>query len=67
MTESAGSSASPDPTFDQADILHPMTESLTAEDGKLYGEPFYGESSFLMYRKDVLAAKGVTMPAKPTW
>ena len=56
-----------DPTFNQADILGPMTASLTAQDGKLYGEPFYGESSFLMYRKDVLAAKGVTMPAKPTW
>jgi sorbitol/mannitol transport system substrate-binding protein len=56
-----------DATFDQQDILGPMTQSLTAEDGKLYGEPFYGESSFLMYRKDVLAAKGIDMPAKPTW
>jgi sorbitol/mannitol transport system substrate-binding protein len=33
----------------------------------VYGEPFYGESSFLMYRKDVLQAKGITMPAHPTW
>jgi sorbitol/mannitol transport system substrate-binding protein len=56
-----------DTTFNQKDILGPMTLSLTAEDGKLYGEPFYGESSFLMYRKDVLAAKGIEMPAKPTW
>ena len=55
-----------DTGFDQGDILEPMTESLTA-DGKVYGEPFYGESSFLMYRKDVLAAKGLSMPAKPTW
>ncbi len=55
-----------DTGFDQADILKPMTESLSAN-GKVYGEPFYGESSFLMYRKDVLAAKGITMPAKPTW
>jgi sorbitol/mannitol transport system substrate-binding protein len=56
-----------DATFDQADVLKPMTESLTADDGKLYGEPFYGESSFLMYRKDVLKDKGITMPTKPTW
>ena len=49
-----------DPAFDQADILKPMTESLTGPDGKIYGEPFYGESSFLMYRKDVFAAKGLT-------
>jgi sorbitol/mannitol transport system substrate-binding protein len=56
-----------DAAFDQGDILRPMVTSLTGEDGKIYGEPFYGESSFLMYRKDVLAAKGLTMPVKPTW
>jgi sorbitol/mannitol transport system substrate-binding protein len=55
-----------DAAFDQADILEPMQVSLSSE-GKVYGEPFYGESSFLMYRKDVLAAKGLTMPANPTW
>jgi sorbitol/mannitol transport system substrate-binding protein len=56
-----------DPSFDQADILKPIAESLTGSDGKIYGEPFYGESSFLMYRKDVFAAKGLTMPSHPTW
>lgn len=56
-----------DTAFDQDDILTPMTQALTAEDGKLYGEPFYGESSFLMYRKDVIEKAGLTMPAKPTW
>ncbi|ACL39694.1 extracellular solute-binding protein family 1 [Pseudarthrobacter chlorophenolicus A6] len=56
-----------DPGFDQDDVLPAYTASLTGEDGKLYGEPFYGESSFLMYRKDILEAKGLTMPAKPTW
>jgi sorbitol/mannitol transport system substrate-binding protein len=56
-----------DAAFNQGDILKPMTTSLTAEDGKIYGQPFYGESSFLMYRKDVFDAKGLQMPAKPTW
>ncbi|WP_066286727.1 ABC transporter substrate-binding protein [Arthrobacter sp. B6] len=56
-----------DPDFDQDDILPAYTASLTGTDGKLYGEPFYGESSFLMYRKDILEAKGLTMPEKPTW
>ncbi|SDN93809.1 carbohydrate ABC transporter substrate-binding protein, CUT1 family [Streptomyces sp. cf386] len=56
-----------DTAFDQDDILKPMTQALTAEDGQLYGEPFYGESSFLMYRKDVIEKAGLTMPAKPTW
>ena len=36
--------------------------------GKLYAAPFYGESSFVMYRKDVLKKAGEpTMPAQPTW
>ncbi|MCG8971011.1 sugar ABC transporter substrate-binding protein [Streptomyces sp. CL12-4] len=56
-----------DPAYDEKDILGPMRESLTGDDGKLYGQPFYGESSFLMYRKDLFAAKGLTMPAHPTW
>ncbi|MFR9798561.1 ABC transporter substrate-binding protein [Streptomyces sp. MS06] len=64
---SLDSYASGDTAFDQADILPPMTKALTAADGKLYGEPFYGESSFLMYRKDVFAKDGLTMPDKPTW
>ncbi len=55
-----------DPDFDQGDILKPMVTSLTS-DGSVYGEPFYGESSFLMYRKDVMEEAGLTMPDKPTW
>ncbi|MBB5937762.1 ABC transporter substrate-binding protein [Streptomyces zagrosensis] len=56
-----------DTSFDQRDILAPVRQSLTADDGKVYAEPFYGESSFLMYRKDVFAERGLTMPAEPTW
>ncbi|MDG9691946.1 ABC transporter substrate-binding protein [Streptomyces mutabilis] len=56
-----------DPAYDQQDILKPMRESLTGDDGKLYGQPFYGESSFLMYRKDIFEKEGLTMPEHPTW
>src|SRR5918998_567133 len=56
-----------DAEFDQDDVLGPLTASLSGDDGRLYGEPFYGESSFLMYRTDVLAAAGIEMPANPTW
>jgi sorbitol/mannitol transport system substrate-binding protein len=56
-----------DSKFDQSDILKPMAESLTGKDGHIYAEPFYGESSFLMYRKDVFKKLGLTMPKKPTW
>ena len=59
--------AAKDAAFNQSDILKPMATGLTGADGKVYGEPFYGESSFLMYRKDVFQAKGLTMPDKPTW
>ncbi|MCX5038569.1 sugar ABC transporter substrate-binding protein [Streptomyces coelicoflavus] len=56
-----------DPGYDEEDILGPMRESLTGDDGKLYGQPFYGESSFLMYRKDLFAEAGLEMPEHPTW
>ncbi|WP_030379018.1 MULTISPECIES: ABC transporter substrate-binding protein [unclassified Streptomyces] len=56
-----------DPSYDEKDVLKPMRQSLTGDDGKLYGQPFYGESSFLMYRKDVFEEKGLKMPAHPTW
>ena len=44
-----------------------MRESLKGGDGKLYAIPFYGESSMLMYRKDIFEQKGLTMPEHPTW
>ncbi|GAB4068481.1 sugar ABC transporter substrate-binding protein [Angustibacter speluncae] len=56
-----------DEDFDQDDILAPIADGLRGEDGSLYAQPFYGESSFLMYRKDVFEAKGLTMPEQPTW
>jgi sorbitol/mannitol transport system substrate-binding protein len=56
-----------DSGFNQADILKPIAASITGSGGQVYGEPFYGESSFLMYRKDLFAEKGLTMPANPTW
>ena len=50
-----------DAAFNQGDILKPMTDlAHRRADGKIYGQPFYGESSFLMYRKDVFDAKGLT-------
>ncbi len=56
-----------DSKFDRDDLIKPIVESLSGEDGKLYALPFYGESSFLMYRKDVLEKKGISMPERPTW
>ena len=58
--------ADDDSKFDKDDLIKPIAESLST-DGKLYAIPFYGESSFLMYRKDILAQKNLTMPEHPTW
>ncbi|MFC4640787.1 ABC transporter substrate-binding protein [Streptomyces mangrovi] len=62
-----GSYADKDTGFDKADLLKPMVQSLSGSDGKLYAMPFYGESSMLMYNKDVMSAKGITVPEHPTW
>lgn len=56
-----------DKGFDQGDILPSVRKSLSGPDGKVYAQPFYGESSMLMYRKDVFAKQGLTMPRHPTW
>ncbi len=48
------------------DLLPPIRAGLSYE-GKLYAAPFYGESSMIMYRKDLFEKAGLTMPEKPTW
>jgi sorbitol/mannitol transport system substrate-binding protein len=58
--------ASSDAAYKLDDIIPAVRNALSA-DGKLYAAPFYGESSFLMYRKDVLKKAGITMPDHPTW
>ncbi|MDB5613022.1 MAG: sugar transporter substrate-binding protein [Devosia sp.] len=57
---------SADPAYDVDDIL-PAIRSGLSLDGKLYAAPFYGESSFIMYRKDLMEKAGLTMPEAPTW
>jgi sorbitol/mannitol transport system substrate-binding protein len=52
--------------YDADDILPAIRNGLT-EDGKLYAAPFYGESSMVMYRKDLFEKAGLTMPEAPTW
>ena len=52
--------------WDADDILPAMRGGLTV-DGELYAAPFYGESSMVMYRKDLMEAAGMEMPDAPTW
>lgn len=52
--------------YDAADILPAMAGGLS-HDGTLYAAPFYGESSMIMYRTDLMAKAGLEMPDAPTW
>ncbi|MEV5440199.1 sugar ABC transporter substrate-binding protein [Streptomyces sp. NPDC052682] len=56
-----------DEDFDQDDIFPNLVAALTGADGKIYAQPFYGEGSFLAYRKDLFRKTELTMPPNPTW
>ncbi len=53
-------------SYDVDDLLPAIRGGLTV-DGKLFAAPFYGESSMVMYRKDLMAKAGLEMPKAPTW
>ena len=55
-----------DAAYDVDDMLPAMRGGLSVE-GKLYAAPFYGESSMLMYRKDLTDKAGLTIKDHPTW
>ena len=52
--------------YDVEDILPAMRAGLSHE-GTLYAAPFYGESSMVMYRKDLAEAAGVTIKDNDSW
>jgi len=52
--------------YDLNDMFKTVREGLSY-DGKLYALPFNAESSMTFYRKDLFAAKGLTMPDQPTY
>ncbi|MEM5502058.1 sugar ABC transporter substrate-binding protein [Ahrensia kielensis] len=52
--------------YDVDDILPAMRGGLSV-DGTLYAAPFYGESSMIMYRTDLMEKAGLEMPDAPTW
>ena len=58
------------PGYDEGDFIPSLRDSLSYE-GNMYSVPFYGELSFLMYRKDMLnrqASRSIRDPKyQPTW
>jgi len=53
-------------SYDVDDLLPAIRGGLTV-DGKLYAAPFYGESSMVMYRTDLMEKAGLKMPDAPSW
>ncbi|MCB1459452.1 MAG: sugar ABC transporter substrate-binding protein, partial [Nitratireductor sp.] len=51
---------------DEADLIPAVVGGLSV-DGTLYAAPFNAESSFVMYRKDLMEKAGLTMSDAPTW
>jgi len=52
--------------YDYGDLIDTVKKGLSY-DGKLFAVPFYAESSFTFYRKDLFEAAGIQMPDKPTY
>ncbi|MGR3467906.1 MAG: ABC transporter substrate-binding protein [Shimia sp.] len=52
--------------YDVDDMLPAIRNGLSHE-GTLYAAPFYGESSMVMYRKDLTDAAGVTIEDNDSW
>jgi len=52
--------------YDVDDLLPAMAGGLS-HDGTLYAAPFYGESSMVMYRTDLMEKAGLEMPTAPSW
>ena len=53
-------------SYDVDDLLPTIRAGLSHE-GTLHAAPFYGESSFTMYRTDLFEAAGLQMPDAPSW
>lgn len=52
--------------YDPKDFIDSIQNALSYK-GSMYAVPFYGESSFVAYRKDLFKKAGLTMPEHPTW
>lgn len=52
--------------YNVGDLLPAMAGGLSHE-GTLYAAPFYGESSMVMYRTDLMEKAGLEMPDAPSW
>ncbi len=52
--------------YDTDDFIPTIKDALSYQ-GNMYSVPFYGESSFVVYREDLFKEAGITMPEHPSW
>ncbi|MGO9274341.1 MAG: ABC transporter substrate-binding protein [Terriglobia bacterium] len=52
--------------YDYDDIFDVIRQGLSYQ-GRMYAAPFYGESSFTYYRKDLFQKAGLEMPLQPSY
>jgi sorbitol/mannitol transport system substrate-binding protein len=64
--DEVGTSLQQDANYDFNDLIPSIRKGLEY-DGKLYAAPFYGESSALFYRQDILQKAAAQLTEKPTW
>jgi sorbitol/mannitol transport system substrate-binding protein len=53
-------------SYDVGDLLPAIKNGLSVDE-KLFAAPFYGESSMVMYRTDLIKKAGLEMPKAPSW
>lgn len=63
----AGMSAEESAAYDLEDVFGPVKDSMSSQTKGLAALPFYSESTMVFYNKEIFEAKGLTMPANPTW
>lgn len=56
----------PPQAYQLDDMLPAIRDGLSYQE-KLYAAPFYGESSMIMYRKDLVEKTGMSISDRPTW
>jgi len=55
------------PIWGAAGCILPAIRAGLSHEGTMYAAPFYGESSMVMYRKDLADAAGVTIADNDSW
>ena len=53
-------------SYDMGDIIDTVRQGISSQ-GHVYALPFYAESAMTLYRKDLFAKAGLSMPDAPTY